>query len=469
MSYKLDIKVVSGVSAGDVFHFNLEDGQEIIIGRAIDCNLVLQDATISRKHISIFSKNNSLRIMDLGSTHGTLHMGFNLEAGEEKSRQLNNGDEFKIGELLFAVNFSSPDSEGEKVQGRKEVSSKNTNANNEKLLKIFKKNKLLIGIGLFGVLVLLLLPGEDKPAIPAQKSNEIILLPNYGAVGYYTSPYQQENDLTHLDKAQFELPASNSLIEFSYTSETNISVKIDEVEAEKFPPTTSWKKREILVRGIGSGEKRKLIFDNLEYPNANPNSAEQKKWAVKDVRALPLGSKNAEEGGFAKEIDIVIANVDGVDKNPEGLFNLLRSLQIALMSLLDEVKLDSVGIEVNTDISPVLIDFTNISSLRQRLELLKSNYQSASVSYDNLLTDLSKIVSETDAELWRRLNSRVTQAKLSAKVKNYIEAHDNLLSALKMFPEEADYRWTIANKLFQNNDVVPKKCRDNPERYRKGK
>lgn len=470
MTCKLNIKVLAGPSAGDVFHYTLEEGEQLLIGRSIDCNLVLQDTHISRKHVSILYKVEDLYLADLGSTLGTIHMGFELQAGEENARILRNGDEFKLGEMLFQVdhNLSSAEQKKEdRGNNKREKSNSASSINHERWKKFFQKNKILIIIALVGLLALLLIPGEEHSGLPAQKSAQVLLLPNYGAAGYYRSARRDEDDQTHLDKAQFELPASDALIEYSYISKVPISLKIDEVEVEKLLPSISWKKRQLIIRGLDLGMKRKLIFDNLSYPNLKELvDLEQLSWAVKDVRALPLSSKTVDGAGFAKEIEAVLAIVEGVDKTPDGLFSLLRALQTSIVILLEEMKIDSISIEVDTEAEPV-INFSDIASLRQRLELLKTSYQAASGGDNNLLTDLSKIVAEIDAELWRRLNSRLTQAKLAAKVKNYIEAHDNLFSALKMFPEEADYRWSLANKLFQNPEIVPKKFKDKPERYRK--
>ncbi len=467
MSCILDIKVLSGTSAGDVFHYTLELNEQLLIGRSIECNLVLQDTHISRKHLSILYKNGSLYLIDLGSTHGTVHMGFKVKPGEENARQINNGDEFKLGDLLFQVNCELPSSLPERQSEQIKIEKKDLKtAIPERWKNFIKKNKILIIIALVGLFLLLFIP-DKRQALPPQRSNQVLLLPNYGAVGYFRSDLKDENDQTHLDRAQFELPASDALIEYSYTSKMDVSLKIDDIEIEKLPPSSSWKRRQLIVRGLGLGTKRKLVFDNLNYPVSEQSlNLEQQLWAVKDVRALPLSRSGIDAANFLKEMDTVLALVEGVDKTPDGLFLLLRSTQIALVTLLEELKIDAIGIEINLE-TQALINFSDISSLRQRLEQIKTTYQSSTVNNGLLLTNLNKIISEIDGELWRRLNSRLTQAKLAAKVKNYIEAHDNLLSALKMFPEEADYRWSLANKLFQNNNIVPRKFRDKPEKFRK--
>lgn len=105
MAIDIHITVLTGVSAGDVFHFPLEVGSSVIIGRATECDLVLQDPLVSRRHIEIQYLEEGFFISDLGSTHGTFHMGFHVQPGSEGKRLLAKDDEFKIGELLFRVSL----------------------------------------------------------------------------------------------------------------------------------------------------------------------------------------------------------------------------------------------------------------------------------------------------------------------------------------------------------------------------
>ena len=97
MAEELSITVLSGVSKGDIFRFRLEPEGGITIGRAQECDLVLQEPTVSRKHAKISLRQVGFALSDLGSTHGTVHMGFKLQAGDAGERVLQNDDEFKIG------------------------------------------------------------------------------------------------------------------------------------------------------------------------------------------------------------------------------------------------------------------------------------------------------------------------------------------------------------------------------------
>lgn len=201
------------------------------------------------------------------------------------------------------------------------------------------------------------------------------------------------------------------------------------------------------------------------------NSSKENNWAFKNVRVTPLTIKEQKEDLFVGQIDEAISLVEGIDKTPEGLFLLLRSLQLVDLILIKELKIDVQDIKIETSASRELLDFSNLSALRQRLEVLKNERiaQDGTNRAKEHQNEVTNLVSQIDTELWRRLNSRINQAKLAAKISNSIEAHDLLLSAQGMFLNESDYRWTIANRLLNDNTIVPKKIRDNPNKYRKNK
>ena len=67
------------------------DKEEVTIGRSPDCELWIEDSTISRRHFKIEVKNNSARIIDLGSTNGTYVNGVKIEICV-----LNDGDKIQI-------------------------------------------------------------------------------------------------------------------------------------------------------------------------------------------------------------------------------------------------------------------------------------------------------------------------------------------------------------------------------------
>ena len=78
-----------GGRAGETFPLEHE---RITIGRSPDCEIFLDDVTVSRKHAVITKNGDDFRIEDEGSLNGTFVNKKRVEAAE-----LENGDELQIG------------------------------------------------------------------------------------------------------------------------------------------------------------------------------------------------------------------------------------------------------------------------------------------------------------------------------------------------------------------------------------
>jgi ribosomal protein L40E len=78
-----------GGRAGETFPLEHE---RITIGRSPDCEIFLDDVTVSRKHAVITKNGDDFRIEDEGSLNGTFVNKKRVEAAE-----LDNGDELQIG------------------------------------------------------------------------------------------------------------------------------------------------------------------------------------------------------------------------------------------------------------------------------------------------------------------------------------------------------------------------------------
>jgi pSer/pThr/pTyr-binding forkhead associated (FHA) protein len=82
--------VRSGGRAGESFH---PTKAETTIGRSPDCDVFLDDVTVSRKHaVLVRDENGGFRIEDQGSLNGTF-----LNRKRIDSAGLENGDELQIG------------------------------------------------------------------------------------------------------------------------------------------------------------------------------------------------------------------------------------------------------------------------------------------------------------------------------------------------------------------------------------
>jgi pSer/pThr/pTyr-binding forkhead associated (FHA) protein len=78
-----------GGRAGE--HFLLEN-EQTTVGRSPDCDVFLDDVTVSRRHAEVLKRDRQFFIEDKGSLNGTFLNRRRIEAG-----QLEDGDEVQIG------------------------------------------------------------------------------------------------------------------------------------------------------------------------------------------------------------------------------------------------------------------------------------------------------------------------------------------------------------------------------------
>lgn len=82
-------------SSGKTFDLD----QELTIGRADKCHVVLDDTYVSQVHARIFTRGDSCLIEDLGSTNGT-YLNRKRVAG---ATELQRGDRVKIGKTVLEL------------------------------------------------------------------------------------------------------------------------------------------------------------------------------------------------------------------------------------------------------------------------------------------------------------------------------------------------------------------------------
>ena len=78
-----------GGRAGETFPLEAE---RITVGRSPDCEIFLDDVTVSRKHAVLVRKDNGYELADEGSLNGTF-----LNKKRIETAQLEDGDELQIG------------------------------------------------------------------------------------------------------------------------------------------------------------------------------------------------------------------------------------------------------------------------------------------------------------------------------------------------------------------------------------
>ena len=103
MKEQFALKFLSGKYQGG--EFPIPEGQELVVGRASEFDMVLVEDMVSRKHAIIQVSQGVLTIEDLGSTNGTFVNGERLE----KSAELSVGDRILIGTSILKVVSTSGD------------------------------------------------------------------------------------------------------------------------------------------------------------------------------------------------------------------------------------------------------------------------------------------------------------------------------------------------------------------------
>jgi pSer/pThr/pTyr-binding forkhead associated (FHA) protein len=96
----LSLVVNDGAHKGKVVPIGLS---QFLIGRDPQCHLRPASPMISKRHCALLVKGGKVLVRDLDSTNGT----FVNQEQVKKERQLQNGDELKIGPLAFLVRIEA--------------------------------------------------------------------------------------------------------------------------------------------------------------------------------------------------------------------------------------------------------------------------------------------------------------------------------------------------------------------------
>src|SRR6186713_2166944 len=98
------LRFISGKYQGG--EYPLAEGQEIIIGRSSELDMVLVEEMVSRKHARIALTDGVINIEDMGSTNGTFVNGEKVQQGT-----LHEGDRVLIGTNILKVVSAPHDAE----------------------------------------------------------------------------------------------------------------------------------------------------------------------------------------------------------------------------------------------------------------------------------------------------------------------------------------------------------------------
>ena len=221
----------------------------------------------------------------------------------------------------------------------------------------------------------------------------------------------------------------------------------------------------MVIRDPQGGKERRLVFDNPDYPvPANGQGKKLSPWGIRNVRATPISA--ASPASIDDLLNSLAVLSDRIDRVPDGLYTVIRAMQRLLVEQLKETSQDAVSFDIDIEAPFPRVDdmITKFQQMRDERKVGVTSQQQG-FHINSVIVTLSQL----EAELWRRLNGRLKQAEFMGTSKNYIEAFDSLEEMKRMFSDESDFRWILANRMLNDNKIVPKRVRANPSKYRKHK
>jgi pSer/pThr/pTyr-binding forkhead associated (FHA) protein len=108
---RLGLRFISGKYQGG--EFPLIEGQDVVVGRSSDLDMVLVEELVSRRHAVIALGESGITIEDLGSTNGTFVNGERVQKANLKE-----GDRVLIGTSILKVITLTGDPEGSQTARR---------------------------------------------------------------------------------------------------------------------------------------------------------------------------------------------------------------------------------------------------------------------------------------------------------------------------------------------------------------
>jgi diguanylate cyclase (GGDEF)-like protein len=107
---RASVVVLAGTNVGEMYRL---EGVEVVVGRASNANIRLNDDGISRRHARIFAEGGKYLIEDLGSANGTLVNGLRIGG----RHVLEDGDKIRLGPTTI-LKFGYSDDIEESFQQR---------------------------------------------------------------------------------------------------------------------------------------------------------------------------------------------------------------------------------------------------------------------------------------------------------------------------------------------------------------
>ena len=92
---RLQLVIRSGSSAGTAVPVR---GTRLTAGRSADCDVILDDSTVSREHAAFIRRGDAWWVVDLGSTNGT-----RVNGARAAEHALQPGDQVEFGDAVVEL------------------------------------------------------------------------------------------------------------------------------------------------------------------------------------------------------------------------------------------------------------------------------------------------------------------------------------------------------------------------------
>jgi len=429
------VTVVKGANPGSKIGFK-PGVRSIRIGRAVDNDVVISDAAVSRHHARIDTREEGCLIADDGSSTGVEKMGFKVGTTPEP---ISSGDEFKIGDSILRFEVIAKKGAQKRAAAREALEKAGGKTGPGPLERIGLGSRraqlivlavLVVGAGYF-------LWPESKQ-LPPQSTGTLSL--NYDAVIGY-----QPGDRRHLDKAVFEVPGKldGLAIYFSVLGPSGVEIRVGNQTIATLPKDPKWQSYELLLvpKAFGQEATHQVTFDNLGFDPKQASSVDPDTvtpWGLAEmwmVRMPITGSSMAQLGDELASQRAIFERLQDSVSNRYLLLNGFRSTAVGLMK--------TSGRKFRLMPLPKITEASK-ENLGELIDAVRTDVQADKGA--EALDKLAKAIQSLEEDLERDLRMQLNAATLAGKQGAAIEAGKALAIAAKTFPEPTDPRY----RLIQN-------------------
>ncbi len=402
----------------------------IRIGRAVDCDIVLNDPTASRQHARVEIRQDGWFLVDAGSSAGVEKLGFRIGTAPEP---LESGDEFKLGDTILRFEVIAKKGTLKKTAAAEAAAATNKAAGPSLFDRVGLKtqqSRLLVGAIVILVFGYLLWP--SAPGLPEQAT---------GPVGFNYAAYFgwiAGGDHSHLDSATFEVPVETAgfALYFDVVSAKGVEVRVTDRPVGKIEASSQWQSFVLLVipRAFGTASKIPVTFDNLGYDKSqgdiDPSTAPY--WALRKTFYLRSLNSTTSPAATAEELQGSESLADRITDNVAfraAIAQTLRNASLGAMKLSGKSAM-LIPIPSGKQVPP--------DTLAQRIDTARTEL--VAESYEPALRDLTVALARADGELAREYQKNMNTLSLARKREAVNDQSILLATMIRMFPDITDPR-----------------------------